>query len=82
MLGALRRHPAPFYRSAPRGLTRSDPSRSRRCQDGSAWAPPRTILLISAPRADAIRCLKESQMQRWEHLAATQHGPTDQRFEA
>jgi hypothetical protein len=39
-------------------------------------------LLISAPRADAVRPLEESQMPRQERLAATPHGPTDQRFEA
>jgi hypothetical protein len=39
-------------------------------------------LLISAPRADAVRPLEESQMPRRERLAATPHGPTDQRFEA
>jgi hypothetical protein len=39
-------------------------------------------LLISAPRADAVRPLEESQIPRRERLAATPHGPTDQRFEA
>jgi hypothetical protein len=42
-------------------------------------ASTRTILLISAPRADPVRPLEESQMQRRERLAATPHHCTDQR---
>jgi hypothetical protein len=58
------------------------PSRTRRCKDGSAQLPPRTILLISVSRADAVREPRNPQMHRRERLAATPHGPTDQRFEA
>jgi hypothetical protein len=35
--------------------------------------PPRTILLISASRADAVRPLEDSQMPRRERLAAAPH---------
>jgi hypothetical protein len=38
-------------------------------------------LLISAPRADAVRPLEDSQMPRREWLAATPHHFTDQRLE-
>jgi hypothetical protein len=49
---------------SPRGQSRQNGHHRYRC---------RTILLISASRADAVRLLEDSQMPRRERLAATPH---------
>jgi hypothetical protein len=80
--GALSRRPAPFLLISASRAGSPKPLDGRRCKDGAAQAPPRTILTDQRLEGWLVQAPRWSQMQRRGRLGATPHGPTDQRFEA